>query len=494
MLAVLVGSILLDGSRALIAGRVARRIDLRLHRVLLGRLSSESSHYREVLRDFDIIRSFVGGPTTMAILDAPWSSAFLVAIFLLHPILGFLTLAAIGLIGLTGIAGYLVSRKSATAFSTHSNETHQTLEHMREIGSVLGTMGHRTFLVDGLFRTRLCTSRVAGKLHDRQSWLEALARGIRNAVQAAVITTTAVLVVKHEIQPGSIVASSMLFSRALVPFERLGAGLNAVLVFWSACKRTRQRLRGEDRLRKLPLPDIVGAVTVRDLCFSEAGNKRLILNGLNFTVNRGTVLTIVGPEGAGKSTLGQLLVGLTLPGAGEVRIDGSKIDDLDALQFGRQVGYLPQNSRLGFGSIADIIARGEEPDPADVAAAAILVGAHTMIQTLPHGYQTVVGRENLCRISGGELQRIALARSVYRRPSLIVLDEPTTHLDDEGEANVVAAIRSLKEGGSTIVVISRSPGLLSVTDKLMMLDGGRIRIFADREELQPLKPRLAASN
>ncbi len=483
---------LLDGSRAIILGRLASRIDLALHGRALS-VAVESPTGTLFLRDIETSRVFISSPIAAALLDLPWSVAFVIAMFLLHPILGWLTIASGLLVLLLGLLAHFVTRHDRYLASRLSQTTMGVIETARRDRHASTAMG----LQSASFRRtlELCLERITtiGKAYERQSWIDAACRGLRNMMQVVILACAAVLTMSHEVGVGTIVASSMLFARAIAPLERVGAGYQVIAGFASAWRRLSSLSAKAGSGAKLAIHPISGQISVERLTFGSPGRQNPVLRQVTFSLEAGKLLAVVGREGAGKSTLAKLLVGAMRPSMGDVRLDGSNLADFDRVELGRQIGFLPENVQLPDCSVAEVISRYERMNSDEVVRAAKLAGAHAMIQRLPDGYQTRIGTDPYLQ-SAGERQRLALARTFYRAPKLIVLDEPTAFLDDSGERDLIAAVHELKSKGSTIIVISRFPGFLHSADYLMMLDGGEVKLFADQYNMQDfLTPRLAAS-
>jgi PrtD family type I secretion system ABC transporter len=487
-------SVLIDGSRTAILSRVASRIDHALYSKAAEQALKPESGNLEALRDADAIRAFLTSPLCTVLLDAPWSIAFFVAIFLLHPGLGTLTAIAALLVIASAGAGHLLTQQLRATASSIVQEAHSTLESgISNRDAVLG-MGMRPHILRQMAQLRTKALVATQLANDRQGWIEALTRGVRSAAQVAITAFATFLVIGHDVQPGVIMAGSMLFGRAIAPFERLGAGMSAIIRVVHAHRRAASLLTDfRPAPPLLELPALKGALKVEDLCLAVSGRIDPVIAPTSFSVPAGTILVVVGEEGAGKSTLARLLAGSAKATSGVVRLDGSNVEHLQESTLGRQIGFLPQPVQLGRGSVAEIIARGESPDPEQVIQAATLAGAHAMIQRLPAGYQTFIGKGS-CSLSAGEQKRIGLARAFYRLPPLLVLDEPTAHLDDTGQSAFIQAMLFLKQHRRTAVVIDPHPGLLRIADLLMMLEGGKVVLQADSKQMQSaIAPRLAAS-
>jgi PrtD family type I secretion system ABC transporter len=317
---------------------------------------------------------------------------------------------------------------------------------------------------------------------DRTGWIYGSSKFVRLFVQVAILGLGAYLVLQGALTSGAMIASSILLGRALAPVEQaIGAWKSfvAARAGHDRLRRILQRHPGEAAAIQLPVPE--GRITVEQARF-RAPNGRPILKGVSFELAAGEVLAVVGPSASGKSTLCRLLTGVWPPEAGHVRLDGAEVHRWDRVDFGRHVGYLPQDVELFAGSVRDNIARMTDAPDAAVIAAAQLAGVHEMILHLPEGYATEVGPEGAI-LSGGQRQCIGLARAMFGTPRVVVLDEPSASLDQVGESAVLDAIGRLKAGGSTVVLVVHRPRLLTHVDKVLVLSEGAGVLFGPRDQI-----------
>ncbi len=435
------------------------------------------------LRDVDTIREFLTGSGLIAFCDAPWFPVFILAAFVLHPWFG--VIAIIGGVVTLGLAllneistrkTLLAASKASMAAGQSAQSTFRNTEVVQAMGMVDALVGRWSHHHDGVLALQ-------AKASDRAGAIVAFTKFFRMFLQTSILGVGAYLAVQHEISAGMMIAASILIGRALQPIELAVGNWKGFLGAREAFGRMGRLLAlvgAEPERMSLPRP--AGSLTVENIVAGAPGGKTPILRGVSFAVGAGELLGIVGPSAAGKSSLARVLVGVWQVAAGAVRLDGSDLFHWDPKELGRHLGYLPQDVELFGGTVAENIARFEEIDSEAVIAAAQLAGCHELIQNLPEGYNTNIG-EGGQALSGGQRQRIGFARSLYRTPSLIVLDEPNANLDAAGEEALLAALQKLKTMGATVVLVTHKINILSIVDKLMILQDGMVQAFGSRDEI-----------
>jgi ATP-binding cassette subfamily C protein len=322
------------------------------------------------------------------------------------------------------------------------------------------------------------------KAQDRNIVSAAASRAIRLLTQVALLGWGAFLAIEGEITGGMVIAASIIAGRALAPIEGSIEGWNQYILSRGAYSRISALLRSSPlNLERLVLPNPEGQLDVERVLYVPMGTKRVVLNGINFSLQPGDSLAVIGNSGAGKTTLGKMLVGSILPTSGAVRLDLMDLRNWDQRQFGDNIGYLPQDVQLFPGSIKANIARmRDDVDDAEIYRAAILADVHEMIATFPQGYETQVAADG-SPLSGGQKQRIALARAFFGDPRMIVLDEPNSNLDASGDAALARALRHAKENRITVIVITQRPSLLRHVDKILLMTNGTVSMFGRRDEV-----------
>jgi ATP-binding cassette subfamily C exporter for protease/lipase len=322
-----------------------------------------------------------------------------------------------------------------------------------------------------------------GEASEKSGMVTAVSKFVRVSVQSLVLGFGAMLVIDGKMTPGMMIAGSILLGKATGPIDQL----IGVWKQWSGVKSSYQRLNellqsNPPRFAGMDLPKPQGAVSVEGVTAAPPGSQVAVLKGLSFALVPGDVLGIIGPSGSGKSTLARLLVGVWPAAVGKVRLDGADIFQWNKDQLGPHIGYLPQDIELFAGTVSDNIARFGEVDSEKVIIAAKRAGVHEMILHFPQGYDTRLG-DGGAGLSGGQKQRIGLARAMYDDPSVLVLDEPNSNLDDIGEQALVVAINDLRQHGKTIVMITHRTSVLGVTNKLLLLRDGVAQAFGPRDEV-----------
>jgi PrtD family type I secretion system ABC transporter len=404
-------------------------------------------------------------------------------IYLLHPILGHMAVGAAMVLFALALLNSYVTAKPLSAAGMAGRRAMRTAESALRNAEAVEAMD----LMPGLIR-RWEADHESQLGHQatvavRNAVLVNTTKFLRQMVQIAILGLGAWLVVRHEITGGTMIAGSILLGRALQPVELAVGGWKQV----SNARAARQRLeeffnRPQRRPAGLPLPAPKGHLTVENLIFRLPEGQKPILSGVSFEVFPGEALAVIGHSAAGKSTLARMMVGLHPPTAGTVRLDGAEIFSWRRDDIGRHLGYLPQDVELFAGTIADNIARLRTPDAEAVVAAARLADCHEMILRLPRGYDTEIG-EGGAMLSSGQRQRIGLARALYGKPKLVVLDEPNSALDVEGDEALNRAIATIKEAGTTVVIVGHRPSTLAQADRILMLKEGRLHMFGSRAEI-----------
>ena len=445
-----------------------------------GRGAGDSAYS---LRDVGTLRAFLTGPAIMAAFDAPWLPFFLVLIALFHPLLG-----AVALAGALLLVGVAVTNESATRRSTAALQAEgapagrfidgsiRNAEAVHALG-MLGDVTRRWMrLNDGALGALARTSEVGGTI-------TGATKLARQSIQIAMLGVGAYLVLEQNISSGVMMAATIILGRALAPVESLIGGWRSFVDAHGALKRLARTFdEARDSAAQTELPAPLGAVSVEGVSFRFPEREQFVLRGVSFTLAPGEALGLVGPSAAGKSTLARVVLGIWKPLTGTARLDGADVHAWSRAQFGRHVGYLPQDVELFAGTVAENIARLGELDSAAVVSAAQRAHCHEMILRLPRGYDTEL-RDGGVGLSPGQRQRIGLARALYGAPRLVVLDEPNSNLDSEGEDALLACLRDLKAVGATVIVISHRPSLLAAADKMLVLREGAVDAFGPMQEV-----------
>ncbi len=447
-------------------------------------LAKNTQISNQPVRDLETLAQYLRGPGVAAFFDLPWVPLYVGLSFLLHPLLGVLTITAgVLLVALTLLNEHQTKRLSAAA-SEASHTSHALLERSRKGAEVLRAMGMERACSERWFATfsSAQTSQVAAS--DRGSLVSSSSKFLRIFLQSASLALGAALAIAGEVSAGSIIAGSIIISRALAPVEQLTGQWG----FFQSARRAYARLTAvlaaaPPPKEPLALPTPKGRLTVDGVSLAVPGRHLPIVVGINFVLEPGEVLGIVGPSGSGKSTLARALVGVWPAAAGDIRLDGARLDHWPRSQLGAAIGYVPQDVELFSGTVTDNIARwAADPSPAAVVAAAQRAGVHELILCLPDGYMTEVG-DGGASLSAGQRQRIALARALYGDPKLLILDEPNSNLDAVGEEALCRSLSRLAQEGLGVIVISHRPQVLVNADKILVLSEGRQAACGPREQI-----------
>ncbi|MFD1341609.1 type I secretion system permease/ATPase [Litorisediminicola beolgyonensis] len=468
-----------------VAARFQARLDLRVFDAVVRRSAIQPDEIAATgLRDLESVQRLMASPVLMAFFDMPWTPVFLFGIFLFHPWLGILAISGgVVLIAIT-IINQAVTRNPSLASNRATFEAEKVSDQIRSESEMVQAMGMRG---DAFRRWQVSRAKsLKGQIgsSDLVGSFSTLTKTLRLILQSAMLGLGAYLVLQNELTAGAMIAGSILMGRALAPIE-LAIGQ------WPLVERARKgwhnlaQLLGEmpPEQPRTDLPRPEARLDIQQLTVVPPGEQQAALRLVTFQVRPGQAIGVIGPSGAGKSTLARALTGVWRPAGGKVRLDGASLEQYGTDVLGKHIGYLPQRVTLFDGTIAENIARlSAAPDDAKVVEAAKKAAAHEMILKLPEGYDTRVSSTG-GRLSGGQMQRIGLARAMYGDPVILVLDEPNSNLDNEGSEAVNAAIRQMKDQGKAVLVMAHRPAAIKECDMLLMLENGSRSAFGTKQEV-----------
>jgi len=480
---------LFDFARGRIMGRVGARfqadLDDRVFRASMkaaarsaqGSAVSGTSHLEAIQRLYT-------SPVFVAFFDLPWTPVFLLGITLFHPWLGILAVAGgTILIGIALLARFLLARPSEGT-ARYAAASENMASSLRNEAAMIQSMG----MIDAAMRRwkNFRMQALAGQLGqaDLSGGFTNLTKSIRLLLQSLMLGLGAYLVLQDQLTPGAMIAGSILLARALAPIE-------VMVSQWPVAQRARQGWSALSELlaetppevQRTTLPTPKARLSVQQLTVVPPGQQQAALRMVSFNIEPGQAVGVIGPSGAGKTTLARALTGLWKPAGGRIRLDGATLDQYDPEILGSYIGYLPQKVELFDGSIAENIAKlSEQPDAARIVEAAKQAAAHEMILKFPDGYDTRIDQHG-GRLSGGQMQRLGLARALYSKPVVLVLDEPNSNLDNEGSQAVNQAIRTQKAAGGAVLIMAHRPDAIRECDLLLVLDQGATVAFGPKDEV-----------
>ncbi|MDO5642898.1 MAG: type I secretion system permease/ATPase [Paracoccus sp. (in: a-proteobacteria)] len=479
-----------DLARFNIMQRVALRFQQRLERRVFaaslddGAATGSDAVARGGMRDLEAMRALIGSPVALALFDLPFAPIYLLAVYIFHPMLGMVaTAGGLVLILATWLNQY-ATRNALHDSAIRGQSAERISDMFRDEGELIGALGMREASFSRWGKARHDAARVGLAGADSAQAFAAFSRSFRLFLQSAMLAAGAWLVLHQQLSPGAMIASSILMGRALQPVEVL-------IGQWPVLQRAQEgwsRLAGLLSRRPPPvapitLPRPEARLQISQLSVVPPGQRVPTLRGVTLSLAPGQALGVIGPSGAGKSTLARAITHAWPPAAGSIRIGGATLDQFAPDTLGRLIGYLPQKVTLFDGTVAENIARLDPaPDPARVVAAAQAAAAHQMILNLPQGYDTPLAQTGGL-LSGGQIQRIGLARALYSDPVLLVLDEPNSNLDNDGSQALNSAIRNIKAAGGIVMIMAHRPAAIAECDLLLMLDNGLVRSFGPRDEV-----------
>jgi ATP-binding cassette subfamily C protein len=480
-----------------VRSRLLTLAGLRLDRLLAGGILQKlmsamaPGASAQGMREFDIVRQALSGPVAIAAFDIPWTPIYVLVAFMIHPALGAMTIVGGVVLVVLAVFNERATRTRAREAFVAQAQAYASQEAAAANGEVVRALGMRGALRERQLADRRSGLDLSAKAQFTGGGYSAATKFTRMFLQSAALGLGAWLAVDKQISAGAIIAASVLMSRALQPIEQLVGS-------WAVVGQARGALnnlvklfpptRGLD-VSGTQLPAPTGALALEQVAVRAPGEGPVLLRGVSLRLTPGEILGVIGPSGAGKTTLARVAAGAVTPDAGVVRLDGANLADWDGDRLGRYIGYVPQDSGLLAGSIKDNISRfaiwaGADPAivDAEVVAAAQAAGVHELILRLPKGYDTTLGAGGR-GLSAGQAQRVALARALYGEPTLLILDEPNSALDADGEAALNTAILATKARGAAILIVAHRTGILNVADRLLVLREGQVEMLGPRTEV-----------
>ena len=483
----------LEAVRSRLLVLAGMRLDRILSGDILGRLMAQSRpmNTAQAMREFDGLRAAISGPAALAFMDAPWTPIYVIVAFMIHPALGAMTIVAgILLFGLA-LLNERATKPALMKAQQANAAAYASQEGAAQNGEVVRSLGMRRAVIARHLEERGIGQSLQAEAQFKGGQFGAYTKFFRLFLQSAALGLGAYLAIKGEISAGSIIAASILLSRALQPVEQLVGGWTQVIQARGALN-TLSELFDKTRpidVDRTQLPTPMGAVELDRVVVRAPGREELVLKAVSLKISPGESLGIVGASGAGKTTVARVIAGALAPDQGTVRMDGANYTDWDADALAEHIGYLPQDPSLMSGTVKDNISRfaawrGVPIETIDQLAvdAATKAGVHDLILKLPKGYDTPLapgGRG----LSAGQAQRVALARALYGNPTLLILDEPNSALDAEGEASLLRSIQGAKARGATVLIVAHRTGILAGVDRLLVMRDGAIERLGPREEV-----------
>lgn len=481
---------MLDYARGRIVARFGARFQSQLDERVFDATMRRSLHPHiraapaTALRDLESIQNLCSSPVLLAVMDIPWTPVFLAAIFLFHPLLGWLAIAGGAVLVVIALMNQQLTHRKIAAAQSASAKANSFSEHARQAAEIVRAQGMQTDITNRWQRQRTDALRQTISASDWTGSFSSLTKSLRLFLQSAMLALGALLVLRNEVTPGAMIAASILLGRALAPVEQAIGQWSMVQrarTAWVSLNKFLQSTPPDTVRTKLPTPE--ANLTAKMVTLIPPGAESPTLRNVSLSLEPGKALGVIGKSGSGKSTLAKALLGLWRPVNGEVRLGGATLDQYDSGELGQHIGYLPQDVTLFNGTVSENIARmSENPDAQAVVDAAKKANAHDLILTLPKGYDTFLDG-NDSQLSGGQKQRIALARALYGNPVLLILDEPNSALDADGTEALNAAIRGLKSEGKSAIIMTHRPQAISECDDLVVIEKGQVVKSGNRDEV-----------
>jgi len=481
---------LFDIIRSQILVRVGARLDRKIapmaHQVAIDmpRFGFSTAESLERGRDVDTIRSFLGSQGPIALFDLPWMPLFLAFVYVLHPLLGALTIGGAFVLTMLTVVTELLTRRLASATHAAAVTRNAIADSNARNAEILKAMGFANRAVARFNQANDDHLELQTRNNDISGTFGAISRVLRMILQSAVLGLGALLTIQGELTAGAIIAASVASARALAPVDLAIGNWKNVVSARSAFQRLKETVVAlSEAGEPMPLPAPRKSLKVENITVAAPGSGRVLLSDISFELLAGQAVGVIGPSGGGKTTLAKALTGIWPALRGSVRLDDADLHQWSDEALGSFIGYLPQEVALLDASIEDNISRFQEkPDARAIVEAARAASVHEMIVRLPDGYRTGLGPLGIS-LSGGQRQRIGLARALYGNPFLVVLDEPNSNLDGEGEAALTTAIEGVRQRGGIVVVVAHRPSALAAVDLIAVVQNGRLTAFGPKNEV-----------
>lgn len=489
----MMGAFMVLGALEWVRGQILVRVSVRLESLLNQRLfqvafKSSLANYgnrasSQPLEDLTGLRQFLSGNGLFAFFDTPWMPIYITLMFFFHPWYGwFAIVISIVLITIAIAAEKATNRIMADANKVAMENRLFINKNFRN-AEVIESMGMLGNIRERWLKGAEEVLDLQSVASSRALFLSSVSRLTRLGAQSLILALGAYLVMSREITPGLMIAGSILLARALYPIDQMISGWKGFVVAREQYQRLNEALlQIPADPERMPLPDPSGEVWLDTVAVIPPGAQTPVLKGVSFGVEKGDIVGVIGPSGSGKSTLARAMLGIWPAANGTVRLDGADIGNWDRERLGKFIGYLPQDIELFDGTISENIARFGEVDPEKVVEAAKMADVHDLILRLPEGYDTYLGG-TAGRLSGGQRQRIGLARALYGNPVLVVLDEPNSNLDEQGEKALENALQKLRQHKTTVVIVTHRNNVLARVNKLLMLQEGRLALYGPRDQV-----------
>ena len=462
--------------RSFVFNQISNWLDIKLSSPLLESAIAFDARTKgsQNLRDLRTLKSFINSEANVSLFDAPWAILYFIVIFFIHWINGLIVV--VGAIILFILA--LIDEKLTSKYAKRSNEigilSMKRVDSISRNAEVIKAMGMKFDMTKAWQKINNEVNKINNLVSSKSTIIKNISKSIRLLIQMAVMAVGAMLVIQGKMSAGGIIATSILAGRALSPFDNAIYIYKAFLGTKQSYSRLSRNLKQyEVREEKLTLPEPEGKIQLDKISYIIPNSDQMVIKGINITINAGEIIGMIGPSGSGKTTLARLMADILTPDKGSVRLDGGDLKNQNSEEIGKYIGYLPQTIELFEGNIKDNIARMKEKIKSEeIVEAAKFANIHDLIIKLPKAYET-----NAMNLSAGQKQRVGLARAFFRKPKFVILDEPNSNLDNEGENALMNTIKNAKKAKITTIIISHRPLILNIVDKVLELHGGKVKMF-----------------